>query len=80
MFSFFTYMNFILLVNKMFEFLFGFILGVWAGQALPLPSVGIYVQSYFVPKVENKNPEATVEDEEEEIPLFTGTMPPATSV
>ena len=49
----------------MFEFLFGFILGVWACQALPLPSVGIYVQSYFVPKVENKNPEATVEDEEE---------------
>ena len=57
--------------RKMFEFLFGFILGVWAGQALPLPSVGTYVQSYFVPKAETQQ---EVKDEEEQ-PLFTGEMP-----
>ena len=58
----------------MFEFLFGFILGVWAGQALPVPSVGIYVQSYFVPKVETAPPKEEVKDEEQQ-PLFTGEMP-----
>ncbi len=58
----------------MFEFLFGFILGVWAGQALPLPSVGVYVQSYFVPKVEVAPATEEVNDEEQQ-PLFTGEMP-----
>lgn len=55
----------------MFEFLFGFLLGVWAGQSVPLPSVAIYVQSYFVPKVEP--PKQTQVEEEE--PLFTGQIP-----
>jgi len=53
----------------MFEFLFGFLLGVWAGQSVPLPSVAIYVQSYFVPKVEP--PKQTQVEE----PLFTGQIP-----
>ena len=56
----------------MFEFLFGFLLGVWAGQALPLPSVGIYVQSYFVPNVEAVPSTEEVNDEEQR---FTGEMP-----
>jgi len=66
----------------MFEFLFGFLLGVWAGQSMPLPSVGIYVQSYFIPKV--KDPlvaEQTQVKKEEE--MFTGEMPthvPTTAV
>lgn len=60
--------------QEMFEFLFGFILGVWAGQALPLPSVGVYVQSYFVPKVEVVPSPEEVKDEEQQ-PLFTGEMP-----
>lgn len=58
----------------MIEFLFGFILGVWAGQALPLPSVGTYVQSYFVHKVEAAPRTEEVKDEEQQ-PLFTGEMP-----
>lgn len=54
----------------MFEFLFGFILGVWAGQSVPLPNVGTYVQSYFAPKVE-----ATEEvSDKEQQPMFTGVM------
>ena len=58
----------------MFEFLFGFILGVWGGQTLPLPSVGTYVQSYFVPNVEAPPVSEEVNDEEEQ-PLFTGEIP-----
>ena len=60
--------------SKMFEFLFGFILGVWGGQTLPLPSVGTYVQSYFVPNVEAPPVSEEVNDEEEQ-PLFTGEIP-----
>lgn len=57
----------------MFEFLVGFVLGVWAGQALPLPSVGDYVRSYWVPR---QAPAVTAaQKEEEEEPLFTGEMP-----
>lgn len=58
----------------MFEFLFGFILGVWAGQALPLPSVGVYVQSYFVHTPPAAPSKEEVKDEEQQ-PLFTGEMP-----
>mgnify|MGYP001263058743 CR=1 FL=1 len=58
----------------MLEFLFGFFLGVWAGQALPLPSVGIYLQSFWVPKIEQVKP-VNNEEEEEVIPLFSGNMP-----
>jgi len=54
----------------MFEFLFGFILGVWAGQSVPLPNVGTYVQSYFVPKVEAS--EEVIDKEEQS--MFTGAM------
>lgn len=57
----------------MFEFLFGFILGVWGGQTLPLPSVGTYIQSYFVPKVEPAAVTEEVNDEEQQ-PLFTGEI------
>lgn len=56
----------------MLEFLFGFFLGVWAGQALPLPSVGIYLQSFWVPKIEQVK---SVKEEEEVKPLFSGNMP-----
>jgi len=57
----------------MFEFLFGFLLGVWAGQSMPLPSVANYVQSYFIPKVKAPPVEQSQVKEEEEI--FTGSMP-----
>jgi|TARA_B110000091_G_C13455855_1_gene326007 hypothetical protein len=57
----------------MFEFLFGFLLGVWAGQSMPLPSVGVYVQSYFIPKVTAPPVEQPQVKEEEE--MFTGEMP-----
>ena len=60
--------------EEMFEFLVGFILGVWAGQSLPLPSVGDYVRSYWV--VRQQQPAVTeAQKEEEEEPLFTGEMP-----
>lgn len=55
----------------MFEFLFGFFVGVWAGQALPLPSVGVYLQSYFASKVEVVQEQ---EEKEDQVPLFTGSI------
>jgi len=55
----------------MFEFLFGFFVGVWAGQALPLPSVGVYLQSYFASKVEVVQEQ---EEKEDQVPLFTGNI------
>lgn len=57
----------------MFEFLVGMLLGVWAGQALPLPSVGDYVKSYWL----KNSPTVTIEEgnEEEVSPLFTGEIP-----
>jgi len=60
-------------VYHMFEFLVGFVLGVWAGQSVPLPSVGDYVRSYWVPR--RVPAVTTAQKEEEEQPLFTGTMP-----
>lgn len=59
----------------MFEFLFGFFVGVWAGQALPLPSVGVYLQSYFASKVEVSSIQEKEEENEDHVPLFTGNIP-----
>jgi len=56
----------------MFEFIFGFILGIWAGQALPLPSVGTYVESFWTPKT---LPEKELQVDEESAPMFTGAIP-----
>jgi len=57
----------------MFEFIFGFILGIWAGQALPLPSVGTYVESFWTPKT---LPEKEITQvDEESAPMFTGAIP-----
>lgn len=57
----------------MFEFLVGMFLGVWAGQVLPLPSVGDYVKSFWI----KDRPTVSIEEsqEEEEAPLFTGEIP-----
>lgn len=60
--------------HVMFEFLVGMILGVWAGQALPLPSVGNYVRSYWVLPAETQAPVEEAQKEEEQ-PFFTGDMP-----
>ena len=57
----------------MFEFIFGFALGVWAGQALPLPSVGTYVESFWTPKT---LPDKEIDRvDEESAPMFTGAIP-----
>tara|TARA_B110000285_G_scaffold235155_1_gene315209 strand:+ start:6918 stop:7100 length:183 start_codon:yes stop_codon:yes gene_type:complete len=54
----------------MLEFLFGFVLGVWAGQSVPLPSIGTYVETFWVPK-----PQPVIEKVDEETgPVFTGGM------
>lgn len=57
--------------NNMLEFLFGFILGVWAGQSVPLPSVGNYVDTFWT-----KKPEVIETADAETGPLFTGEMHP----
>lgn len=63
----------------MFEFLFGFVLGVWAGQALPLPSVGAYVKNNWLPQIQPAQASETQDEEDQEDqelqPLFTGEMP-----
>lgn len=55
----------------MLEFLFGFLLGVWAGQSVPLPSVGNYIENFWV-----RQPSQVIDKMDEETgPLFTGTIP-----
>lgn len=60
----------------MIEFLCGWIIGVWMGQQLPLPSVQQAVQRWW-----NNNQQAVTDNtneevsEEDETPLFTGSMP-----
>ena len=63
----------------MLEFLFGWILGVWMGQQLPLPSVQMYVHNWWNSRAGDQAPPTLAEKptEEEEAPLFTGEMPPA---
>lgn len=53
----------------MLEFLFGFVIGVWAGQSVPLPSVGNYVETFWAQK-----PQLTVKPDEETGPVFTGEI------
>ncbi len=54
----------------MLEFLFGFILGVWAGQSVALPSVGNYVETFW-----SQKPQQVIEKVDEEAgPAFTGEM------
>jgi hypothetical protein len=68
----------------MLEFLFGWIIGVWMGQQLPLPSVQTVLHNWWVPKPEPQTASTTVsdamEEDHESSPLFTGDMPPATAV
>lgn len=61
-------------VYKMIEFLCGWIIGVWMGQQLPLPSVQEAIHNWW-----NKNQQVVDQEEEEtqeeEARLFTGEMP-----
>lgn len=62
----------------MLEFLFGWILGVWMGQQLPLPSVQMYVQNWWNKPAANTQQTAVENTEEADtVPLFTGEMPPS---
>jgi len=54
----------------MLEFLFGFVLGVWVGQSVPLPSVGNYIENFWV----QKPPQVIEKVDEETGPVFTGEM------
>lgn len=60
----------------MIEFLCGWIIGVWMGQQLPLPSVQQAVQRWW-----NNNQQAVADNTDEEVSeqdetqLFTGSMP-----
>ena len=56
----------------MLEFLFGWLVGVWMAQQLPLPMVQKMLDNWRNPPVENAE---TVENIEEEQPIFTGEMP-----
>ena len=62
----------------MLEFLFGWILGVWMGQQLPLPSVQMQIETWWNRPAAVRNDSASeIDKEEEEIPLFSGDMPAA---
>ncbi len=56
--------------QKMLEFLFGFIIGVWAGQSVPLPSVGNYFETFWAQKPQ----QVAAKVDEETGPIFTGEM------
>mgnify|MGYP001205510616 CR=1 len=59
----------------MLEFVFGWLLGVWMGQQLPLPSVQSQVEGWWnrsrIP-AENES-ESTLD--ESAVPVFTGEIP-----
>ena len=59
----------------MLEFLFGIFIGIWMGQQIPMPSVHQWVLSRFQPAVVQDNATVEVDEQEEQIPLFTGDMP-----
>lgn len=59
----------------MLEFLFGWLLGVWMGQQLPLPSVQKVIQEYMKSGQEPATvPESNAVDQPD-VPIFTGEMP-----
>jgi len=65
----------------MIEFLFGWTVGVWMGQQLPLPSVQTYIQNWYSPAV-TKAPQTNATQVEKSsvevsVPVFTGEMPPS---
>ena len=60
----------------MLEFLFGWLLGVWMGQQLPLPSVQTQIENWWKPPAV-KEDGATEVTGETDIPVFTGDMPMA---
>lgn len=56
----------------MLEFIFGWIVGVWMGQQLPLPSVQTMIHNWRGTVVETVEEETV---EEETTPIFSGSMP-----
>ena len=60
----------------MLEFIFGWLLGVWMGQQLPLPSVQTQIESWWKPPAKEEDAGTEVTDETD-IPVFTGDMPMA---
>ena len=73
----------------MLEFLFGWLIGVWMGQQLPLPLVQTVAHNWWFPNstvdsTTTVNDSSTVSDamkeDHESSPLFTGDMPAATPV
>ena len=57
----------------MLEFLFGYVLGVWMGQQLPLPSVQTQIEHWWQGR--NVPVEDPPTSEEDIAPVFTGEMP-----
>tara|TARA_B110000008_G_C16978802_1_gene567408 strand:- start:6230 stop:6415 length:186 start_codon:yes stop_codon:yes gene_type:complete len=57
----------------MLEFVFGWLVGVWMGQQLPLPSVQKTVQDYM--KVSEEPADENVTLDHPDVPIFTGEMP-----
>ena len=58
----------------MLEFFFGWILGVWMGQQLPLPSVQNQMEQWWNRRQSEPAVEASSSDETI-APVFTGDMP-----
>lgn len=65
---------------QMLEFIVGWIIGVWAAQQLPLPSVQIAIKNWWngtTPELEEQSPDANeiAAEDHESTPIFTGNMP-----
>lgn len=61
----------------MLEFLFGWIIGIWAAQQFTLPSVQDAVIRWWnaPPSQVSNNPPEPTEEDHESTPIFTGDMP-----
>ena len=60
----------------MIEFIFGMVIGVWAAQQLPLPSVQIAIKNWWnPPQEETVDTNEITEEDHESTPVFTGNMP-----
>ena len=55
----------------MLEFIFGWIVGVWMGQQLPLPSVQTMIHNWRGIEMDNVEVEETIIPP----PIFSGEMP-----
>jgi len=59
----------------MIEFVVGLVLGVWAAQQFPLPSVHIAIQNWWSAKNSEQQVDEVITEDNDSAPIFSGSMP-----